>query len=197
MKNRRKPDERGEGRREKQGMREDENVKGTDAPQRRHNYNDPSYYHVTRREIPHGESERMDPARMEDYQGFYYPGYTGRLERDYEHNIGYREAYEHLDSTPSQGYENIQWGQKPEGVHRGKGPRTYTRGDDRILENINDALYEDPDVDATDIEATVKDGEVTLAGTVTSRNEKWAAEDLAEEISGVKNVINKLRIKRT
>src|SRR5690606_19937537 len=35
--------------------------------------------------------------------------------------------------------------------HRGKGPRNYTRSDDRIKEDINDRLSDDPFIDASDI----------------------------------------------
>ena len=39
-----------------------------------------------------------------------------------------------------------------------------------------------------------RQGEVTLAGTVRDRDRKRRAEDLAERVSGVKDVINALRI---
>jgi len=78
--------------------------------------------------------------------------------------------------------------------HRGKGPRNYNRSDDRIKEDINDRLSDDPMIDASDIEVTVNSGEVTLTGTVDGRNEKRRAEDLAEAISGVRHVENRLRV---
>jgi len=37
-------------------------------------------------------------------------------------------------------------------------------------------------------------GEVTLTGTVTRRQDKRAAEDIVERVSGVKNVENRLRV---
>jgi osmotically-inducible protein OsmY len=40
----------------------------------------------------------------------------------------------------------------------------------------------------------VKDGEVTLSGTVVSRGLKYRAEDLAELASGVRHVQNNLRV---
>jgi len=42
----------------------------------------------------------------------------------------------------------------------------------------------------------VKDGEVMLSGTVLDRTDKRLAEDLAESVSGVKNVQNNLRINK-
>jgi osmotically-inducible protein OsmY len=78
--------------------------------------------------------------------------------------------------------------------YRGKGPRNYNRSDDRIKEDVNDRLSDDPWVDATEISVTVNNGEVTLTGTVNQRSDKRRAEDIAEAVSGVKNVENRLRI---
>ena len=81
--------------------------------------------------------------------------------------------------------------------HRGKGPRNYSRSDDRIKEDINDRLSDDPFVDASEIEVTVSNGEVTLTGSVDDRSNKRRAEDLAEAVSGVKNVENRIRVTST
>lgn len=76
-----------------------------------------------------------------------------------------------------------------------KGPRGYRRTDARILEDVNDRLADDPAIDASDIEVTVKDAEVTLSGHVTDRWEKRRAEDCAERVSGIAHVQNNLRIR--
>jgi osmotically-inducible protein OsmY len=81
-----------------------------------------------------------------------------------------------------------------EGLHRGKGPKGYQRSDERIKEDINDRLSDDAFVDASSIEVMVESGEVTLTGTVGDRSEKRRAEDLAEAVSGVRNVENRLRV---
>ncbi len=78
--------------------------------------------------------------------------------------------------------------------HRGRGPKGYTRSDDRIREDVNDRLSDDYYLDASDIEVMVASAEVTLTGTVNTRNDKRRAEDLAESVSGVRNVENRLRI---
>lgn len=80
------------------------------------------------------------------------------------------------------------------GQHKGKGPKGYTRSDDRIKEDINDRLSDDVFIDASEIDVTVSQGEVTLTGTVETRSAKRRAEDIAEEVSGVKNVENRLRL---
>jgi osmotically-inducible protein OsmY len=78
--------------------------------------------------------------------------------------------------------------------HRGKGPRNYTRSDERIKEDINDHLSDDPFIDASDIDVSVTNGEVVLTGSVDHRSTKRRAEDLAESVSGVKNVENRIRV---
>ncbi|MCP3137591.1 BON domain-containing protein [Pyxidicoccus xibeiensis] len=77
----------------------------------------------------------------------------------------------------------------------GRGPKSYQRGDDRIRADLCDRLMQGW-MDAGDVDVKVNDGEVTLSGTVRSRDEKRAIEDLAEEVLGVKEVINNIRINR-
>ena len=83
------------------------------------------------------------------------------------------------------------------GGHRGRGPTGYTRSDDRIREDINDRLTDYDYIDATNISVEVQGGDVTLTGTVESRYEKRLAEDIAEDVSGIKNVENRLRVNTT
>jgi osmotically-inducible protein OsmY len=84
---------------------------------------------------------------------------------------------------------------KEEGKHKGRGPKGYKRSDERIREDINDRLSDDHYVDASDIEVSVSEGEVTLTGTIDSKQAKRRAEDIADTISGVSNVLNQLRLK--
>lgn len=79
--------------------------------------------------------------------------------------------------------------------HRGKGPKGYTRSDDRIREDVCDCLTDDPMLDAGEIEVQVKNGEVTLSGTVSDRLAKRHAEDMIERVSGVKDVQNNIKVK--
>jgi Flp pilus assembly secretin CpaC len=51
-------------------------------------------------------------------------------------------------------------------------------------------------IDASDIEVTVNNGEVVLSGTVDSRYDKRLAESIAEDVTGVRNVENHIRVKR-
>lgn len=77
--------------------------------------------------------------------------------------------------------------------HRGRGPKSYVRSDERIREDVNDRLTEDVWVDASEIEVSVAEGEVTLSGTVEDRRSKRRAEDVADDVTGVKHVQNNLR----
>ena len=61
---------------------------------------------------------------------------------------------------------------------------------------MSDRLTDDDSLDAGEITVQVKGGEVTLSGTVNSREDKRRAEDLVESCSGVKEVINNLRVNR-
>lgn len=80
------------------------------------------------------------------------------------------------------------------GQHKGKGPKGYARSDDRIKEDVNDRLSDDSEIDASEIDVSVTSCEVMLTGTVNSRWEKRHAEDIAESVSGVKNVENRLKV---
>lgn len=78
--------------------------------------------------------------------------------------------------------------------YRGRGPRNYRRSDARIEEDINEQLTLHPLLDATDIEVSVKDGEVTLSGMVEGRRAKRMAEEVADSVSGVRGVHNQIRL---
>jgi osmotically-inducible protein OsmY len=80
------------------------------------------------------------------------------------------------------------------GNFRGRGPKGYTRSDERIKEDVNDRLTDYAYLDASDVEVDVTGGDVVLTGTVETRHEKRLAEDLAESVSGVRNVENRLRV---
>jgi osmotically-inducible protein OsmY len=83
-----------------------------------------------------------------------------------------------------------------EGDARGYAPRNYRKSDERIREEVCEALAAHGDLDVSDVEVDVKDGEVILQGTVRSRWAKFYAEDLAAGIFGAHDVVNELRIAR-
>ncbi|HEY0686346.1 MAG TPA: BON domain-containing protein [Steroidobacter sp.] len=79
-------------------------------------------------------------------------------------------------------------------TNRGRGPRGYQRADQRIREEICDRLTDDDRIDASDIDVKVENGEVTLSGTLRSRNAKRWAIQVAEQTSGVKDVHTSIRV---
>lgn len=80
--------------------------------------------------------------------------------------------------------------------HAGKGPKGYVRSDERIREDICDRLSDDDEIDASEITVTVTKGEVRLEGSVADRYAKHRAEDIAESVSGVRDVSNHLRARK-
>jgi hypothetical protein len=95
------------------------------------------------------------------------------------------------------GNQNSLWGSEQRSENKGRGPIGYKRSDQRITEDLNDKLSDDGYLDASEIEVSVKEGVVTLQGTVSDRSAKRYAEDLAEGISGVSNVENRIRVKNS
>jgi osmotically-inducible protein OsmY len=154
-------------------------------------------------------------GRSENYGGMFGSGSYGRNE-DYgnrdrygdsdrnsrsSYNNRFNEQRNWWDKTKDEvsgwfGDENAQQRRNMDqaGEHRGKGPKGYTRTDERIKEDVHERLTEDSMIDATNIEVDVKSGEVFLKGTVKNRQEKRRAEDIIENISGVKNVENHVKV---
>jgi len=77
-----------------------------------------------------------------------------------------------------------------------KGPKGYKRSDERIKEDVCDCLSRMEEIDSSEIEVTVSNGEVTLTGTVPERRMKFMAEQMCEGISAVTDVNNNIRVKR-
>jgi hypothetical protein len=96
-----------------------------------------------------------------------------------------------------------QFGGQPGGMgtqqHRqqkNRGPKGYTRSDDRIREDISEQLMRHHYIDASEVEIQVQQGEVTLTGTVHERRMKHEIEDLVDNVTGVKDVTNNIRVQR-
>ena len=95
------------------------------------------------------------------------------------------------------GYGGYSEGRGMYGTFTGRGPKSYRRSDERIQEDVNERLMQHPDIDASDIDVSVSDGIVTLTGTVDKRRTKHLAEDVAESVSGVKDVTNNIRVNQS
>ncbi len=110
---------------------------------------------------------------------------------------GYGSDFEfgrHHDGHQGEGFpESMEFSSRV-GQHRGKGPKGYQRSDERIRENISDMLSDDDQLDASEIEVKVENGEVILSGFTSDKYDKRRAEDIAEDVSGVKYVENRIRV---
>jgi osmotically-inducible protein OsmY len=103
--------------------------------------------------------------------------YTSRYVPGTNHPYADREAHER--------YNRAHF---PQGPHRGKGPKGFTRSDERLKEHVNELLMEHAEIDATHVEVEVHSGVVSVAGTVEDRQQRRAIEDLIEGIFGVTEV---------
>ena len=95
-------------------------------------------------------------------------------------------------------YENplLETWRKKVHQHQGKGPKGYKRSDERIHDEVCECLTRHPSIDASLVEVHVQDGEVTLTGEVADRRMKHLAEDVTDEVSGVRQIHNQLRVYR-
>ncbi len=132
-------------------------------------------------------AEDVRPGRWDES-----PFENGRL-YNWNHRKGWDQYY-------NQGYDR---GERRHGGsqlfhdrgHSGKGPKGYRRPDSSIYEDVCLTLESSRNVDATDIEVTVKEGLVTLKGSVKDRAEKKIVELEIENISGVKDIFNLLSLR--
>ncbi|AFL50686.1 hyperosmotically inducible protein [Sinorhizobium fredii] len=146
-----------------------------------------------------GEGAWFADALRHSDRGRDFRGRRADLKRRIE-ELGSFDPYENAppfrNRSGQEDWPGARRGRDEDGRFRGKGPRGYKRSDSRIEEDLNDRLTEDPWLDASDIEVSVAGGEVTLGGLVSSRQDKWRAEDCAEAVSGVSYVQNNLRVRR-
>ena len=77
----------------------------------------------------------------------------------------------------------------------GIGPKGRRRPDDRVLDEIVEAMVREPQLDSGEIEVAVDLGDVTLRGVVSDLGEKYLAEELASGVAGVRDVENRIRVR--
>jgi osmotically-inducible protein OsmY len=75
------------------------------------------------------------------------------------------------------------------------GTATSIRTDSQIQADVIAELKWDPRVNAPEIGVAVKDGVVALTGWVDSFSKRWAAEDAAHRVRGVKAVANDIEVR--
>ena len=69
-----------------------------------------------------------------------------------------------------------------------------TMNDALLKENVMAELLFEPSLDAANVGATVKNGIVTLSGSVSNFPEKWAAERAVKRVFGVEGVAEELTV---
>ncbi|WP_414476055.1 BON domain-containing protein [Microvirga sp. M2] len=69
------------------------------------------------------------------------------------------------------------------------------KSDNDIRRDVENELRWDPDIDATDITVSVKDGVVALNGYVPSYSQKYEAERDSERVQGVKGLANDIEVR--
>ena len=72
---------------------------------------------------------------------------------------------------------------------------TRTQTDEQIQKDVLDELKWDARVQPNEIGVAVKDGVVTLTGWVNAYSKKWAAEEAAHRVHGVKAVANDIEVR--
>src|SRR5258707_2369618 len=72
---------------------------------------------------------------------------------------------------------------------------TLTKTDEEIQRDVLAELKWDPRLQPNEIGVIVKDGIVTLTGWVDSYTRRWAAEDAAHRVKGVKAVANDIEVR--
>ena len=139
---------------------------------------------------------RQDPGRQ---------GWERRQEYGIDRNEGYGSPQGYGSQRYGQGFESERFGQGygsqgqgfgqgQRGRFTGRGPKGWQRSDESVLERVNETLEQHPDIDASEIEVTCARGEIVLRGTVDDRRAKRLAEDALENLPGVKDVRNEIRV---
>jgi hypothetical protein len=155
----------------------------------------------------YGQGQRQDDAGSDyaraswtqehDYEGPRY-GATRWPQTPRHRDTG--SQYAHTDTYGGAGFR--QQGKRywfDEGDQRsqfrGTRPRNYERSDERLRELACERLT-DADLDASDVEVKVSQGTVTLEGSVPARWMKHQAEDIVDDLGGVQDIQNHLRVSR-
>jgi hypothetical protein len=155
-------------------------------------------------EDEHPHDPPPHPSLHREHGGF--SNYAGGGDRDrfFPPNPHFSEAearemearrYEQHGYGQSQFADPSDW-ERESGPHYGKGPKGYKRSDERIREEICEVMSRQGFVDASDVEVFVEAGIVRLVGTVASRYDKRALEQMADRVHGVEEVENEIRLRR-
>lgn len=175
----------------------------------RREQSEPPYTGVHHPDDEHRYSQRqyraytIDPRRSERYRDgerrYHLWEAHGRDDDDgrYAAPQGY-ERFRDIGDDPGYGYRFYGARAEPlptPGRDR-RGPKGYTRSDERIREDICEQLYRRIDLEVADVSVQVSGGVAVLEGSVPQRYMKYAIEDVCEHTLGVSDINNRLRVER-
>ncbi|MBC7466468.1 MAG: BON domain-containing protein [Bdellovibrio sp.] len=135
-------------------------------------------------------------ARSQQYgasQGSYG---AGQMRNNYG-SASYGQGSQYGSHQSTQGVWGAPNTQSLYGEHNGKGPKNYRRSDDRVREDVSEALAHHGGIDASEVEVSVSEGVVTLSGTIESRQMKRMIEESIEHMSGVQDIKNELKVEES
>jgi osmotically-inducible protein OsmY len=148
-----------------------------------------------------GESGRAFYGRRDEQSGYggMRGGYGGGWESGQGGGGQYGQGQYEAERYGERGWES---GRERGGIRGtvgrlfGRGPKGYKRSDERIKEDICERLWRSDNVDSSEVTITVKEGEVTLSGTVPERWMRHEIENIVDDSMGVKEIDNSIRIRR-
>jgi hypothetical protein len=114
-------------------------------------------------------------------EAFYYPGKRSEPARDADLGLG------SSGTNWNSGISNFY----------GRGPKNWKISDEKLREKVCEVLLHSHEVDASEIEVSVKDRVVNLQGHISSKGMRRVAEDLVGSIPGVEDVFTQLKIQST
>jgi hypothetical protein len=82
------------------------------------------------------------------------------------------------------------------GPQPGRGPKGWQRSDTRLHDDVCERLARSEHLDVADVSVEVRDGHVTLQGTVADRRMKHAIEDRVDSVVGVRDIDNRIKVMR-
>lgn len=131
-------------------------------------------------------------------RGVYGEDQYGWTEYDEPRYVGSLYRGERRGEEPYREHEWQRSKERPGLVARlyARGPKGYTRSDERIKEEISERLWRAEHIDSSEVTIAVKDGVVTLTGTVPERWMRHDIEDVADSCMGVKDIENNVRVLR-
>ncbi|AXF25647.1 transporter [Burkholderia pyrrocinia] len=133
----------------------------------------------------HGESRAQYSGDRPEFRGHHRPGwYGGERDDDPRYGGGARDV------------SRFGGDAEREALRHRRGPKGYTRSDERIREDVCERLAHALDIDVSDVEVQVHDGRVELDGTVPARWMKHDIEDIADNCMCVRDVENRVRVRR-